>query len=665
MAALIGAPMADTDPPPAGGVTSHGGGSLRLMDHLRAALGAADRRWSSLPGRRGSSSPRGEGSTVPRGRVPLPCSGGASTEVTLIVDTVEQYRVGDLTVDALRGAVRGPDGPVELYPQTLAVLLQLLRVAPEVCRSQDLLDSVWPGRFVGDQNLKQRVHQLRSRLAAFGVDVVTVRRVGYRLGTPVERLTGREGAPPRRGPRAESLIERARSHADGLEHGKAAALLEEVVALEPKWSAPRTLLAWASMWLGRPDDARRHLDEAARISEAEGGVEALIVSATRSSFAGDAFDAVDRLELALEERPDDYWLLINLIGHHWLLRRWDRVDDLLGRLEVVRPGHFLNAWQRGFRQLLLAGDLAEASREFAEVARLAPDLPLPLAELMPALQAWHGGDRSVALAEMDGVLAARRAPLSVIGREMILTFRSRLLADMGEVQAARLDQAQAVALFDEGSASAWYHRLEMALLDAENGRGGAETILRHLSRNASALYRVQALGWTGVIASRRGDAATGRRCAEALAAAVYDGGWEWGYPTRPAFDLVQSVFPLLIGGHIALHSGRSEAALNNFSRARRMAPDCFAIVPVVSLDGRAHLEATEGVALAAASRGNARLAEEADRWLAGNPLKTAILAQAGAGYADRARLRLAQSPKTTSATPIEKSSGPAVPVLPE
>ncbi|HKW63276.1 MAG TPA: winged helix-turn-helix domain-containing protein [Candidatus Acidoferrum sp.] len=76
--------------------------------------------------------------------------------------------------------------PVDLELKPLEVLLQLLIHAGEVVSKERLLDSVWPGLLVVDGSLATAVSKLRKALGdADSSIVLTIPRVGYRLGVPV------------------------------------------------------------------------------------------------------------------------------------------------------------------------------------------------------------------------------------------------------------------------------------------------------------------------------------------------------------------------------------------------------------------------------------------------------------------------------------------------
>jgi TolB-like protein/DNA-binding winged helix-turn-helix (wHTH) protein len=94
---------------------------------------------------------------------------------------------GDCEFDELRRELRVKGEVIELEPKPLEVLLQLLLHAGQVVTKEDLLESVWPGLMVVDGSLATAVSKLRKGLGDDESSVLlTVPRVGYRLGVPVQ-----------------------------------------------------------------------------------------------------------------------------------------------------------------------------------------------------------------------------------------------------------------------------------------------------------------------------------------------------------------------------------------------------------------------------------------------------------------------------------------------
>src|ERR1700738_3703848 len=100
------------------------------------------------------------------------------------------WRFADFEFDELRRELRVKGKPVELEAKPLEILLQLLLHAGEVLTKEELLESVWPDVMVVDGSLATAVSKLRR---AMGDEehpaIVTVPRVGYRLGVPVHCKT--------------------------------------------------------------------------------------------------------------------------------------------------------------------------------------------------------------------------------------------------------------------------------------------------------------------------------------------------------------------------------------------------------------------------------------------------------------------------------------------
>jgi DNA-binding winged helix-turn-helix (wHTH) protein/serine/threonine protein kinase len=89
--------------------------------------------------------------------------------------------------DESRLELRVNGKPVELELKPLEILVQLLLRAGEVVTKDELLDAVWPGLTVVEGSLSTAIYKLRKALGdEESTIVVTVPRVGYRLGTSVQ-----------------------------------------------------------------------------------------------------------------------------------------------------------------------------------------------------------------------------------------------------------------------------------------------------------------------------------------------------------------------------------------------------------------------------------------------------------------------------------------------
>ncbi|MEO0601245.1 MAG: winged helix-turn-helix domain-containing protein, partial [Myxococcota bacterium] len=105
-----------------------------------------------------------------------------------------RWEFDDVVVDERRGGLEVAGTKVALPPQSWRLLLFLLRRPNEVHRREDLLETLWPDTFVGDEALTKLASRLRRALGGRGL--VTVPRVGYRLDATVRHGSHRTLQPP-------------------------------------------------------------------------------------------------------------------------------------------------------------------------------------------------------------------------------------------------------------------------------------------------------------------------------------------------------------------------------------------------------------------------------------------------------------------------------------
>jgi DNA-binding winged helix-turn-helix (wHTH) protein/serine/threonine protein kinase len=117
------------------------------------------------------------------------------------------WRFADYEFDELGRELRVKSKPVDLESKPLDLLLQLLLHAGEVVTKEELLESVWPDVMVVDGSLATAVSKLRK---AMGDEehpaIVTVPRVGYRLGVPVYCKTVAAASGPELGFKAGDAV---------------------------------------------------------------------------------------------------------------------------------------------------------------------------------------------------------------------------------------------------------------------------------------------------------------------------------------------------------------------------------------------------------------------------------------------------------------------------
>jgi len=101
------------------------------------------------------------------------------------------FRLNPWLIEPSLGRISADGVERVIEPKTMAVLVHLAARAGEVTSSDELIDSVWCGRPMGDNPVHRCISQLRN---ALGDDarrpryIGTIPKRGYRLLSPVERL---------------------------------------------------------------------------------------------------------------------------------------------------------------------------------------------------------------------------------------------------------------------------------------------------------------------------------------------------------------------------------------------------------------------------------------------------------------------------------------------
>ncbi len=118
------------------------------------------------------------------------------------------WRFDDFVLDTLRYELRGGTGIIRVEPQVFEVLTVLVRHHDRFVTKEELFDSVWGGRFVGEAALTSRIKAARRALGDDGESqryIRTVRGRGYQF---VGTLAA--AAPP--APKIESEPPAPRQH---------------------------------------------------------------------------------------------------------------------------------------------------------------------------------------------------------------------------------------------------------------------------------------------------------------------------------------------------------------------------------------------------------------------------------------------------------------------
>ena len=101
------------------------------------------------------------------------------------------YQFGPFHLDVRERRLSRGDDVIPLRLKVFDTLLVLVENAGRLVTKQELLDTVWPGTSVEENNLNHNVSVLRKALGerATGQQYIeTVPRVGYRFAAPVEPI---------------------------------------------------------------------------------------------------------------------------------------------------------------------------------------------------------------------------------------------------------------------------------------------------------------------------------------------------------------------------------------------------------------------------------------------------------------------------------------------
>ena len=123
------------------------------------------------------------------------------------------YRFARFTLDLVRGCLREGEREIKLRPKSFYVLSYLVQNAGRLLSKDELMQAAWPGVFVSDNSLTQRIKEIRHALDdGAHVCIKTVAGRGYRFDAPVTRM---DREAPNRIEIADTQAPRRRFHAIG------------------------------------------------------------------------------------------------------------------------------------------------------------------------------------------------------------------------------------------------------------------------------------------------------------------------------------------------------------------------------------------------------------------------------------------------------------------
>ena len=142
----------------------------------------------------------------------------------------QPFALGDWEVDPLGNRLNADGREVRLEPKLMAVLAYLARAHGRIVTKDELLERVWPRRYVVEGVLKRAVSELRRSLgddARSPRYIETVYKVGYRLVTMPAPLPPAGGGRIVTGSRRDIVRALARLGAGAHPHGTLTLIIAE------------------------------------------------------------------------------------------------------------------------------------------------------------------------------------------------------------------------------------------------------------------------------------------------------------------------------------------------------------------------------------------------------------------------------------------------------
>lgn len=148
------------------------------------------------------------------------------------------YQFGPFRVDAMKRRLQGDGGNVPLTPKAFDTLLVLIENAGQVVEKDDLMEKVWPGVAVEENNLTQNISALRKALGEKREQpqyILTVPGIGYRFIADVRESSGED-------PVSLTSVEPVTAESDNHPRLTAAKTLDRSNERR-NWTRPRALIA--------------------------------------------------------------------------------------------------------------------------------------------------------------------------------------------------------------------------------------------------------------------------------------------------------------------------------------------------------------------------------------------------------------------------------------
>jgi len=349
------------------------------------------------------------------------------------------------------GEISGPGGIEHADPKVMAVLVALARSPGRLVTRAELLDEIWPGGVIYDENLTQSIYQLRQHLSAAGGDPSFRKLIGTfpKRGYVLKGDVAHAGAKPAGGPPSTD-------HVSGVPRGRQRRVRLWIVA-------GFVTMVLAAVWSGIDSERSKAPDTSPRASAAG---PALVVLPFRNA-SGDAADDYlsdgvgdmlrDRLGMTgklrvVARRSSD--ALRGSTGNTAEIGRQLRVermvegrflrdrDDIEVSVELVDPASGFQLWSRTYRRRAQELMLLQDKMANDLIAELIPSYTPPAPIRSPTPKEFTAYDYVLLARRYDQQLTDEQVVNTELLAKTISLYRDAIEADPLSAEAhARLGRA--------------------------------------------------------------------------------------------------------------------------------------------------------------------------------------------------------------------------------
>ncbi len=323
------------------------------------------------------------------------------------------FRLGGMMVHPPTRQVEIAGRKATLEPRVMQVLVALARAGGAIVTRDELIETCWDGRVVGDDSINRvlsRIRRVAADLGGGAFVVETIARVGYRLLVPAEGIDQSPAAGPHLRDRPETnrrmLLGGAAAFA-ALATGGAAAWRAGLARLDEPSPRARTLFDHAMII--RQENNRQalaYLREAVRIAPEYGEAWGALALSYRVALEQEAPERVagfderlkDALRNAERHDPGNADAAAARLPSLPVFGRWSRLEPIYRDAVRRHPGHVAGYSLLG-TLLMEVGRWTDAIKTL-QTAK-ARNLSTPLLRYKLIVSLWAAGQISAAEDEID------------------------------------------------------------------------------------------------------------------------------------------------------------------------------------------------------------------------------------------------------------------------